>query len=44
MHSIVGTIYFFYFFLFCQKANPFCSVLKEDIRDETDEYVDVHNK
>jgi hypothetical protein len=35
---------FIYFFLFCQKANPICSVLKEDIRDETDEYVDVHKK
>jgi hypothetical protein len=34
----------FFFLLCCKKANAFCSVLKEDIPDETDEYVDVHNK
>jgi hypothetical protein len=37
-------VLFSFFFSCRKKANAFCSVLKEDILDETDEYVDVHNK
>jgi len=34
----------FFVLLCCKKVNAFCFVLKEGILDETDEYVDVHNK